>query len=309
MTKRKYTKIDLRRLQTMHVDGMTASKIAEELGASQTGVSKALRRLLDTQSPNHTEKRSVPRRKRDPLHAPRRSVAGNKLLTIAQTGEAIYWREKGRKMGEIAKLLGVSRLTVLRSLQGVRYANEMRGTPDERGVTILEQTPRVVTDATKAKLPLPANHPQKRKRGQTGGAPRKRREKPEPLPSLVDRHLERTPSPIAGQSLDGIGSAPLEKGSWCHQLDNGCGSAECVRTCGPAPDFRAIPCGEDNVTGGQGVWNTAKVTLPYNPWEGTDAPTWSTLRVPPPDTSAYPWPLKFAWWLDGWLAKLARRFA
>lgn len=32
------------------------------------------------------------------------------------------------------------------------------------------------------------------------------------------------------------------------------------------------------------------------------------VAAPRPDPKAYPWPLRFAWWIDGWLAKLAQRF-
>lgn len=87
--------------------------------------------------------------------------------------------------------------------------------------------PRVVTEATKAKLPRP-----KRKRPE-GSAPKRvqcpRCEKlvpsgPHDIHTCYDakalREAGLTPSPIAGQPLDGVGSAP-------------------------APDFRVIPCGGD----------------------------------------------------------------
>lgn len=61
-------------------------------------------------------------------------------------------------------------------------------------------TPRKkVTDATKAKLPLPKGHPQKRPA----------RKRPKGTAPNVDRHLHPEPSPIAGQPLpEGLGSAP-----------------------------------------------------------------------------------------------------
>lgn len=142
---------------------------------------------------------------------------------------------------------------------------------------------RITTSATKAKLPLPANHPQKREQI---GHPRPKYRKRSP--KLPESAFENAPSPEA-EAFARLMNVPVKN------LNNPL-MQEAVG--------RAIPCGEDNVTSGQGVWNTAKVTLPYNPWEGTDAPTWVHAPFPPPDTSAYPWPLKALWRVDGWIVRV-----
>lgn len=134
--------------------------------------------------------------------------------------------------------------------------------------------PRVVTDATKANLPLPKGHPQKRVR----------RKRPDPA-----------------------------KVQW--------EAAE-----------RAIPCGED-VNGRDILDAKQKDVKDADLWFATSAgrifcgdlncPICHPITVPaeyereiartaakmPPDTSAYPWGLKFAWWLDGVPTRVRRRLA
>lgn len=126
---------------------------------------------------------------------------------------------------------------------------------------------RTVTEATKAKLPRP-----KRK-----------------------RPPGTTPSPIAGQPLDGIGTVP-------------------------APDLTATPCASDSWVAGHKAWQ-AKAGIP-DVVTTVDGMTWSNasttryvLRFPNgsthdlPVTEPYPWPVRVLWWLDEAPAKARRRIA
>lgn len=158
-------------------------------------------------------------------------------------------------------------------------------------------TPRkrkTTTDATKPKLPLPKGHPQRKaptKRKPPLRASKKVKAEGAEWDAVgtrkVNPYILATPSPIAGQSIDGIGSAPLD-----------------------VP--RAIPCGED--TDANGVFRP-KPNVTYDlgtfeiPKRFEREVVWRVAASLPPDTSSYPWPLRFAWWLDGWLTKTAQRFA
>lgn len=168
---------------------------------------------------------------------------------------------------------------------------------------------RVTTEASKAKLPTPR---QKRKakpretwaegyakwEAKAGRIPRVRCpfcEKvvpagPHDIHTCYDaKALREFPaSPIAGQPIDGIGSQP-------------------------APEVRAIPCGEDHHA----------LCMASCAERGGECPCRTPIPILygddillPPDTSAYPWGLRFAWWLDGvptrvrrWLAKRLTRLA
>lgn len=171
--------------------------------------------------------------------------------------------------------------------------------------------PRITTEATKAKLPKP-----KRKRPPRSApkvAPREtwadgyakwaakaerakrvqcpRCEKlvlagPHDIHTCYDakalREAGLTPSPIAGQPLDGVGSAP-------------------------APDFRAIPCGEDvKFTTTAQTWTNATWVLGrahFPPAAVSQSP------IIPPVTEPYPWPVRVLNWLDDAPAKARRTIA
>lgn len=61
---------------------------------------------------------------------------------------------------------------------------------------------------------------------------------------------------------------------------------------------RAIPCGEDSLWAMENAEPRHNLTLEQV----------QNLLFHRPEPKAYPWPLRFAWWLDGWVAKLAQRF-
>jgi len=146
----------------------------------------------------------------------------------------------------------------------------------------MPKKPSKVT-TTRHKLPLPANHPLKAK-------PKKRKPVKRDLFDLDARDLA-----YAKKHKLGIYAPPT--------IDV------------PA---RAIPCGEDTPMGAGcecGLTSAYQKAEPCTMWHispetikrfGTEPRiTRTDEQIPqtPPDTSSYPWPLKFAWRVDGWMVR------
>ncbi len=159
--------------------------------------------------------------------------------------------------------------------------------------------PRVATEATKAKLPKP-----------------KRKRSPGSAPKIADWPCGVDPSLGAD-----LGRKRKRKPTLMEATDENL--RESLRLSERLATPRAIPCGEDvsealasgatitmfggGASGGSG--GIASHTTSSVPFVVLYDWACEPIRVPPPDTSAYPWPLKAAWKLDGWLAKIAKRFA
>lgn len=162
---------------------------------------------------------------------------------------------------------------------------------------------RVTTEASKSKLPAPtrkrkatpretwaegyAKWEAKRQRVQCPRCEKWVPDHPHDIHTCYDaKALRELPaSPIAGQPLDGIGSAPLD-----------------------VP--RAIPCGEDRFPMGElDPRLTAMNIAARKRLERHQRIRLALAAHLPPDTSAYPWGLKFAWWLDGVPTRVRRWLA
>lgn len=173
---------------------------------------------------------------------------------------------------------------------------------------------KTTTDATKAKLPLPANHPQKRVK--------KRKPKgdegfhPIGTPKFDAEKAREFNAPRAIPCGEDTQTATGAHGVWQVSRDNW--------SLNPEPWVaEALKVNAEVRVVGK-VYYRAKVHVPADFVEARKARLDAFLKgerdriiayenahlqPPPPDTSAYPWPLRFVTWVDGKLAAAQRWLA